>query len=119
MYITGIPNRLSECGQFYEPIKDSEEYRKYKQCSDEQIRLWLQGTSTMNQWHENPDYWESCPDFSNEGQPIWPLEQRQLFINSSNEVREQMCMMVLGTLLKDINLDKEIYVSGNVIEQCH
>lgn len=114
MCITGIPHKLSERGTYYEMITDSDEYRRYKEGADKQLALWLEGTSTVNQWHDNPDFWESCPDLGESGEPVWPLEQRQLFVNSGPEVREQMCMMVLSGVIQSLDIAKDVYVAGNV-----
>ena len=65
----------------------------------------------MNDWSENPDYWESCPDFSNEGSPIWPLELRQKFIELSTEVRYELLVNSLSTLLNDITPDIKTYIA--------
>ena len=112
-FICGIPYFLSEDNINWEVDKNSDEYKRYKEKSNYQLEQWLLGNSIMNDWSENPDYWESCPDFSNEGSPIWPLELRQKFIESSTEVRYELLVNSLSILLNDITPDIKTYIADD------
>lgn len=111
-YITGLPHNLSLDGKNYIVDKESEEWKKYKQGLDYQTEQWLLGNPITNKWHDNPDYWESCPDFSNEGAEIWPYELRVKFIKASEEVQTEMCMMSLGGVISEKIPDLNIHLPG-------
>ena len=111
-FLCGIPHTLSDCGEYYEADKNSEEWKKYRTGVDYQTEQWLLGNPIMNKWHENPDYWESCPDFSNEGSEIWPYELRLKFINSSDEIQQEMCMMSLSNMLAEELPDLNLYIAN-------
>lgn len=110
--ITGIPHTLSEDGRFYEIDKESDEYKLYKTASDKQLDEWLYGNPTVTTWHSNPDYQEDTPDFSSSGSPIWPYELRLRYYHGTQEVREQMCLKGLNSLISEYNLEDKVHVSN-------
>ena len=73
--------------------------------SDEQLELWVNGTSVHNQ-----DKDECCPDFSCCNKRMnTPVEERILF-RDRPELRDSMLMMFLGKALADYN----VHIAGSV-----
>ena len=111
--IVGIPHALSPCGEYYVMDKTSSEYKKYKAGVDHQIEQWLLGNSIHNNWHDNEEFNECCPDFSCCGGQLWPENLRHKFVNSDQETRQQMLMMSLGSTLATAT-SRDIYISGQI-----
>lgn len=80
---------------------------------DEQLAEWCKGNSIHNE-----STGECCPDFSccdpNLGIPI---QQRILFRDSGEDVRFEMLMMFLGTMLSSLGV--KVYLAGEAGETEH
>ena len=114
--IVGIPYILSEDGTYWEIDKNSNEYKRYKEGSIQQLKDWLDGIPTINKWHSNSQYWEDTPDFSSSGSRLWDFSLRLKFYNADDETRSKMCMMSLSELISnttEININT--YISSSHI----
>lgn len=80
--ITGIPHVLSECGEFWQPVKDSPEAIRYRAGNDNQIEQWLLGNYIHNEWTDNLDHQECtpCAMCCSEGGVEWTLEEKLLYL---------------------------------------
>jgi hypothetical protein len=80
-------------------------------ATDEQLRLWVEGTSV-----HNDEAGECCPDFSC-CQPglLAPKETREAFARASEEERTSMLMMFLGAAIELAMEGKEkgVYIAGD------
>lgn len=108
--------QLSECGEYYS-LKP--EYAEgYRKACDDQLALWLKGTSVHNVYLStltgDPAMAECCPDFSCCGAPIWSPEMRLAFSEADTITRTRMCMDGLPSALGAIDPNLPIiHVAGD------
>lgn len=75
-----------------------------------QLREWVAGNPTHNEVRN-----ECCPDFSCcQPELLWPEEQRELFANADDRMREAMLLMSLGAALNLMSEDYRdgVYIAG-------
>ena len=75
---------------------------------DTQLVEWLRGNPRHNVFRN-----ECCPDFSC-CQPnlLWCLKQRREFVEASDEKREQMLFISLGSALEELGKRDSTYIAG-------
>ena len=76
---------------------------------ERQLEAWLRGESLCPNTRD-----ECCPDFSCcIPSALVPIEQRQAFVDATQEVREAMCVGFLGGLSEAAS-DSKVHIAGQI-----
>lgn len=104
---------LSSCGRFYQMKPEIAE--RYRQTVDEQLRLWLQGTSV-----HNVEFDECCPDFSCcLPDMLWSEPMRLAFANADSSSRFHMLSHGLSSLARKSGVNVAIATDLLIGEEKH
>jgi hypothetical protein len=97
--ILGIPHILNSEG-YWAADKDSEQYKRYKKGVEHQLEQWLAGNPVHNNWDNDPNNSECCPDFSCcNKQLMWSEKMRKAYVEHP-ELRDEMGATALFEMLQ-------------------